>query len=352
MIYYYTFVKDGYGNSEKIRNNLSTVMLPNTPTFVLSYDSIVFLACIGFARKLPAEMHISCSKQVRNQLLSDIALQMQHLENPQRSGQLTYFDDTIAVRETTADSKRTDYAFLSTLKDFVNSLDADENGYDYFPSDTMDKAVKEALIAIISDQKLLSEGGALALAQKTANSVLVTDDQFLYALANEEKQMTIGLLPFLSIAYKDWKTLLDISKGLQKINFNNYMPLTLYDQIVDALCEESTDIVEGSREIQEWIRSDTDDEPTMHHENVILGLAQDVFNSGKNYLNPNGFLTNCVLDILKKRMPDAVERLVNDVMIEVQKQLIHDRIVLAPSADWSDNTALQSTAAEDISINK
>lgn len=341
-----------YGNSEKIRNNLSTVMLPDTPTFVLNYDSIVFLACIGFTRKLPAEMHFSCSKQVRNQLLSDITLQMQHLEKPQRSGQLTYFNDTIAVREITPDSKRTDYAFLSTLKDFVNSLDVDENGYDYFPSDTMDKAVKEALIAIISDQKLLSEGGSLALAQKTTNSVLVTDDQFLYALANEEKQMTIGLLPFLSIAYKDWKTLLDISKGLQKINFNNYMPLTLYDQIVDALCEESTDIVEGSREIQEWIRSDTDDEPTMHHENVILGLAQDVFNSGKSYLDPNGFLTNCVLDILKKRMPDAVERLINDVMIEVQKQLIHDGIVLAPSANWSDNTALQSTAAEDISINK
>ena len=67
-----------YGNSEKIRNNLSTVMLPDTPTFVLNYDSIVFLACIGFTRKLPAEMHISCSKQVRNQLLNDIALQMQH----------------------------------------------------------------------------------------------------------------------------------------------------------------------------------------------------------------------------------------------------------------------------------
>lgn len=184
-----------YGNSEKIRNNLSAPNLPNNPMFILNYDSIVLLACMGFASRLPPEMHISCSKQVKNQLLSDITAQMQHIENPQEAGQLAYVNHTVTLREKTADRRRLDYAFLSELKNFLNRIDADKAGYDYSPSNTMNNEVREALISLLSAQNMMVEGGTLALAQKTNNSVLVTDDQFLYALANEENQINIGLYP-------------------------------------------------------------------------------------------------------------------------------------------------------------
>lgn len=327
-----------YGNSEKIRNNLSAPILPNEPTFILNYDSIVFLSCMGFASKLPPEMHISCSKQVKNQLLSDIAAQMQHIENPQEAGQLAYVNHTVTLREKTADCRRSDYAFLSELKDFLNRIDADKAGYDYFPNSTMNSEVREALISLLSAQNMMVEGGTLALAQKTNNSVLVTDDQFLYALASEENQINIGLISFLSVAYKDWETLLDISKRLQRLNFSNYFPLNLYDRIVSSLCEDKANISEGSQKIQKWILSDTDDTPTLHHEDVILRLAKEVYNSGADYLDPGGFLTDCVFQIIKRRSPETAKQLIGDTINALHTYLICEDPPSVSASDCASNS--------------
>ena len=88
----------------------------------------------------------------------------------------------------------------------------------------------------------------------------------------------MGLCGFFTGAYKDSRQLIDISKRLKLINFSNYLPLFMFDKIVDCLPgtqpgESSCDV---SVDLTKWLISDREnDEATDHHREVILKLYRD-----------------------------------------------------------------------------
>ena len=64
----------------------------------------------------------------------------------------------------------------------------------------------------------------------------------------------------------------------------------------------------SSSEIQEWIISDSDGEPTSHHEDIILELYKEVIVRDLNYLNPANLLGKLAIRILEKRNPGFLQQ--------------------------------------------
>ena len=192
-------------------------------------------------------------------------------------------------------------------KIFVNSIEEAADSFDYEPHN---EGLTDSIRTMLSKQPMYCESGTLALTQRTKNGVLVTDDQFLYALSNIDGICTVGIIGFLINVTQNWESLLNISKKLHRLNYANYLPLPLYKRIVDLLLEEDGEVKQGSNEIINWIRSDTDNEPTEHHEDVVLTLARDVYLSQQPYLSPENLLGGISLTILERRNPGLVQELV------------------------------------------
>ena len=121
----------------------------------------------------------------------------------------------------------------------------------------------------------------------------------------------IGLTSLLASSGAKWDELLGASKQLVKLNFINYMPLELYKNMIDSLieCKEETEV--GSQQISEFLRSDTNSEPSAHHRDIIIVLCGAVFQAGLEYLNPNGFLSKLAIQFYEKNNPGYIESCIN-----------------------------------------
>ena len=81
---------------------------------------------------------------------------------------------------------------------------------------------------LFSNSNTLIESGTLGLAQNTKKSILVTDNQFLYSVANTVGLNNVGLCDLIIQLTDNFADLLEAVKELQKLNFNNYFPLFVY----------------------------------------------------------------------------------------------------------------------------
>ena len=174
--------------------------------------------------------------------------------------------------------------------------------------------IKDSLEQLFSQRKLFCEGGSLSTARNTPNGILITDDQFLYAIASIEDIPNMGLTGFFANTTLGWKALLDMSKQLSNINFANYLPLQLYKQMVDQAIENKAEIETPSREIQKWLLSDSDSDATEKHEDVILALFHDVYSSNFGYLNPGGILGKNAIRIYEKRNPNFMREYISNIL--------------------------------------
>lgn len=298
-----------YGNKSRIRNNFRFPENEN-PVFVMAYDGIVMLCHMGFDFSLLEDCTLLCSVQVKNQILNDINEELGDLRSKNVKGRMFFDNGSLRMVEQTSEWKRERYAFLAKMKSFVNSIDSSFLPCDYTPtSERMRQICTETSI----NQGLLCEMGTLGLAQNTKNAVIVSDDEFVFNIANTENIANTGLLGLLTTKLNDWRSLLKLSKQLYAINFLNYLPMSLYRKMVDLLIENETDTSEGSEEIFRWIASDTTSEPSECHEDVIFNLFQEVYHSGEGYLDPNALIARMAINITEKRNPgfiqDSIERM-------------------------------------------
>ena len=74
-----------------------------------------------------------------------------------------------------------------------------------------------------------------------------------------------------------------------------------------------TDVEKASAEIQAWVASDTDDDPTAHHGDVVITLYKDIVEQNLDYLNPESFLMDIALSIWEKRNPGFIKKCIADV---------------------------------------
>lgn len=294
-----------FANKEKLRNNLK---VPDCKehgiTFVLSYEAIVFLAHLELDQKLK-ELKLVCSAQVKNQLANDINEELAEIADDTRAATMFYDDGEITIFERTSNMRRSRHAFLTRLKAFLDSLQIITDAPIFTSNITY---VEEDIKSIFTKKHLFCEGTSLGATQLIDNATLVTDDQFLYVIANLEGIPNIGLTGLLAQSNLDWRSLLDASKKLKDMNYGNYLPLHFYKRIFDQMLKYEVDREIASAEIQAWVASDTDAEPTEYHEDVVVTLCRTVIEQELNYLNPSNYLLNFVFSVLEKRHPGYIEK--------------------------------------------
>ena len=299
-----------FENREKIRNNLSvTVQSDDNTSFVLSYDSIVYLAHLGIDRAALNGMNLLCSPQVKNQLLNDINEELSDITDGSQKATMFYEEGKLSLLERTSNMRRARYSFLTRLKSFVDSLHVESNASSFSPSN---QEMKDDIETLLSNQQLYCESTSLSAVRNLCNAVLVTDDQFLYALANTEDIPNIGLTGFFASSNLHWEKLLSVSKQLRNMNYMNYLPIQLYQRIVDNMLNQEIDSETGSAAIQTWIISDTDGEATSYHDDVVIALYREVVNQKLVYLNPNNFLRDIAITIWEKRNPGFLKKCIID----------------------------------------
>lgn len=306
-----------FQNKQSIRNNLAVLtQKPDDFVFALSYDSIVFLVHGEVEQLVKEKFKLICASQVKRQLLSDIDAEFAQLKAGDSPGSLVYIDDRVSFLEYTAEMKRVRYGFLTRLKEFVNSIEHGDS-YDFFCIGTIFQE-------IFSEHQIYCEAGTLGLAQNLSNVVVVTDDQFLFAISTTMGIPNIGLTSLLANSGAKWSELLRASKQLVKLNFINYLPLELYQSVVDSLIE-CGEIETGSQEIFQFLQSDTNLEPSARHRDIIISLYSTILQAGLEYLNPNNILAQLSIQFYEKNNPGYIEMLVDKAWQELSDEMPHEQ---------------------------
>ena len=295
------------GNKEKVRNNLSVVESSEEATYILAFDSIVNLAIISFYNLLPKNIKLLCPHQVKKQLMSEISEMLSDLNSKKTVGSMYVVDDRPIFNERTSEFKRDRYAFLASINDFLASL-PDVEAYDLEDDNS-------ALLSLLGERKMEIEVGALSLMQNIDNAILVTDDQFLYSVAAALGQKSIGLCGFVSNVCKDGRALLDFSKGLKSINFANYIPLILFEKIIDSISnmtvKEECDALNNA--LAEWLMCDKGNDATDYHREIVLQLYRDCVAQTGTPLPTDYPLTRIAIHHFAKMNPEYVKKLVEEL---------------------------------------
>ncbi len=310
-----------FENTERIRNNLNHLKeAPENPLFILSYDSIVFLSHLNADIDYLYGLDLVCSNTVKEHIRSDIDDEISLLTSDKSFGTMSYFDGRPRFTEYTPELRRMRHTYLNNLKELLKHIRVIDVSYDYVPQD---ETWKEAFSELILRNRLLCESSSLGLAQNLPNSVLVTDDQIIYNIASVENVPNTGLASLLTFASSKWDELLEISKSLCRINFQNYLPIFLYKKMVDYVINDTEHTSEGSKKIIAWLSSDTDGEPSLSHDNIIIALFKDVLsNNGLEYLNPDGVLGNLAIRAYEKQNPGFIAKQIHTAMEELRNNPI------------------------------
>ena len=291
-----------FENREPIRNNLQYIEdNPKGKNFVFSFDTIVLLAHLGVKIADLGDLQIYCSSQVKNKLTNEILEESVNLESDNQD-YMFYKEGQLSLVSPTTERKRNRYAFLARLKAMVDSIKTKDDVGD-FVSNNPD--LQNGCAALLSSSVLRIDRGTLALAKQIPNPILITDEQFLYAFANTERIPNMGLAGLLTALSTTRQELICFSKKLHSINFINYIPYFLY-QKMDQM--PSTDDIES--EIQNWLLTDTEGNPTEHHESVIIALFKDYYQFGLNDINLENALRKAAICIVERRKPGFIQRCV------------------------------------------
>lgn len=304
------------GNSKKIHNNMSYIPYSKENIYVLSFDTIVLLALSGLLHRVPSLSNFICPVQVKNQINSEITELLNDLGSKSSKGSLILVDGNPRMAQPSDEDKRNRYKYLTELRTFVNTKSAD-TAYDFSSDEVM-------FDELFSNSNTLIESGALGLAQNTKNSILVTDNQFLYSVANTIGLNTVGLCDLIIQLTDDFTDLLGAVKELQKLNFSNYFPLFDFEKMIEYLSSllDSQDNLENEEKLKKWLLSeDEDQEASEHHSNVIIQLFIDYLSQDNIVLEVDNVLERTAMYHFAKLHPEFVEKAIYDFWKSIKVQM-------------------------------
>lgn len=168
------------------------------------------------------------------------------------------------------EAKRDRYKYLTEIRTFINLKSADI-AYDFRSDEVM-------FDELFSNSNTLIESGALGLVQNIENSILVTDNQSLYSVANATGLANVGLCDVIIQLTDSFIGLFKAVKELQKLNFSNYFPLFVFVKMIEYLSKtpHSQERLDNEKALINWLLSDNEgQEATEHHSNVIIQLFRD-----------------------------------------------------------------------------
>ena len=120
----------------------------------------------------------------------------------------------------------------------------------------------------------------------------------------------------LTNIHKDSIQLIEVSKKLKSINFANYIPLFLFDKIVECLSdgETKTETVKDTDALTKWLVTDRDGEDaTDYHREVILQLYRDCVEQVGAPLSTEYPLTQIAIHHFACLHPEYVKQLLRNL---------------------------------------
>lgn len=257
------------GNEKKYRNNLNHITLNSEDTFIISYECIVVLSKMGIMKTITERHHIVCTKQVRDQLAADIEEQLNEIVNENRKAVMYLLDGKLAVYELSIEDRQNQYTRLTCLKSDLALIDIiDNNDWDF----TDKNLVKE-----LYDQDALCECSCLGAGQNN-EFIVLTDDEFIYSLTNVCKIKNIGICDLIAQSGFNSSELIKISRQLRTCNYGIYLTPLLYKAIIVGKDSDAL------KELDEWLVTDTESDPTEYHRSQIINLFKEVL-----YFEPGVF---------------------------------------------------------------
>jgi len=305
-----------YGNTSKIRNNIKSILLDLTDTtMVLSYDSIIFMHLLGVADdNLLTNINCICSKAIIQQILNDISNELASLTSETNAGIMIYEDGKIRMVKHDKNSRGVRYQNLIKLKKFVNKIPTGENLDYHFRQDYIEH--------FFIQEKLYCEKNCIALTKSIKNGVLLTDDQFLYSLADLEGISCVGLCSLLSLCVNNWRKLLDYILSLAKMNFALYFTLDLYKKVLRLIDEDAENQVDGKNALTKVLLSDNDNNPASdHHRNVIIELFRAYIAEDERRLMSENTLHKIAINHFSVLNPDRIKQILQEALKEIQFEI-------------------------------
>lgn len=294
-------------NSKNISNNPSNIQYSKDNIYILSFDAIVLLAISGMLSKVSTLSNVICPIQVRNQIDSETTVLLNDMESKCSKGSLLLVDGNPRIAQPSDDAKRSRYKYLTELKSFVNSKSA-TTAYD-FNSDEI------SISGLFSNCNTLIEIGSLGLAQNLQHSILVTDNEFLYSVANIAGVQNVGLCDLIIQLTDNFTDLLEATKKLNKLNFNNYFPSFVFEKMIEYYLE-TTDYqiqLDCKEKLGNWLLSESDEqEASEHHANVIIQLLKDCLNQSDTSPEIYDLLNHTAIIHFSKLHPEVMQKIISD----------------------------------------
>lgn len=304
------------GNSKKILNNMTCIPYSKENIYVLSFDAIVLFAVSGMLHRISALPNFICPVQVKNQLDSEITELLNDLESKSSKGSLILVDGNPRMAQPSDAVKRNRYKYLTELRTFVNSKSAD-TAYDFSSDEVM-------FDQLFSNSNTLIESGSLGLAQNTKNSILVTDNQFLYSVADTVGLNNVGLCDLIIQLTDNFTDLLEAVKKLQRLNFSNYFPLFVFGKMIDYLSTvpPTQEELDDKKTLVNWLLSENrGQEASEHHANVIIQLFRDYLTQDDIVLEADNALKRTAMHHFAKLHPEVVEKAISDFWKSLKIQI-------------------------------
>ena len=290
-----------YGNTEKIRNNVNMLNFDRHVTnIILSYDSIVLLSKLDLLKHISKTHKLICPPYIAEKMQMEIKNEISKLTDDKTKGCMSYTDGRLSLIEHNTQSRAVRHRYLTELKAFIDSVDLGER-LDYIPSN-------EELWNSFADNVFVCEKSCLALASKMKDSILLTDDQFLYTMARMEGIKSIGLLCLICGNQESIKTLVENAKKLIDLNFAQYLSLDIYNQALKILKDDSDNEL-----LKQLLLFDkTGEEATDYHRNLIISLYRDFVNqNGGQIISQDAFHDIAIIHFMHLHpeiLNNAIER--------------------------------------------
>lgn len=311
------------GNKEKVINNPYIVDCAGK-TIILSADAIYMICALNIRKEALSNVNFTCPLATRNLLLNEIKKMQADINNPNAGSYLYVVDGKVGMRQPTSGQKRNELKFLRQLKEFIVSVPSASQLFNYAMQ-------KQEMRALFSESKLYVENDMFGFLDSIDNSVLLTDNRFLFTVAHLDGKESMGMNAFLNMLDLSAIEHIDLIEKLAKMNYVNYFPLSVYNRIKER-CSTVADDAEArqiAEKLQELFLSNVFDEHAEeieHNDKVMWQLTREVLNRDNAEADDffGQLLRDCVMHRFARNNPEKYKAMTEDAIKRMRVRVTHE----------------------------
>ena len=204
--------------NNSIYNNYNFNQVEN---LIVSFEDLYLLFFMNEKEKidvLPTKFILPV--QVKNEMLNCVNAMLNEVEQCNSSGKIFMIGDDPIFKQEDSSSRRTKYAYLNRLKDFVNRFRVFDKSYDYIGEGNFESFYRE--------NDFHTEKGTFAAYLNTPNSIMLLENECDVLISNKLGYKNIGIVYLLNYIYDDPNKILSIMALFAISNFRNYLTVNTY----------------------------------------------------------------------------------------------------------------------------